>query len=331
MAEKVIPLVSIIIPVYNGKNYLAEAIDSALAQTYGKIEVIVINDGSTDNSHEIAISYGDRIRYYQKENGGVSTALNLGLSVMHGEYFSWLSHDDLYHPNKIYNQIIALENNCNGIAYSDYDVIDKDGMHLVTMNIAKIYPKTDLTIGLFPILRQVLNGCTLLIHVSHFSRVGKFDESLRAVQDYDMWFRMLRGVKLTYVNAVLVSQRQHGAQVTHRYEAARIEANRFWLKMVQDISEDEACQVDGSELSFWDNQVEFLRYTNYRDARLYAKACLKSLGGGQVTLPRLLKRATYSILTMVARFVRLIRVQKLTNESRLINLGYRLWFGVRYK
>ena len=99
-------LVSIVIPVYNGSNYLKEAIDSALAQTYSNIEVLVINDGSDDNNatHNIALSYGDKIKYYKKENGGVSSALNLGLTMMRGDYFSWLSHDDIYVEKKLRNK-----------------------------------------------------------------------------------------------------------------------------------------------------------------------------------------------------------------------------------
>ncbi len=86
------PLVSIVIPVHNGSNYLNQAIDSALNQTYQRCEVLVINDGSSDGgkSEQIAKSYGDKVRYYAKENGGVSTALNLGIEKMRGSYFSWL-------------------------------------------------------------------------------------------------------------------------------------------------------------------------------------------------------------------------------------------------
>ena len=91
------PLVSIVIPVYNGSNFVREAIDSALAQTYDNVEIIVVNDGSTDEgkTREIALSYGDKIRYFEKPNGGVSSALNMGISNMQGQYFSWLSHDDM--------------------------------------------------------------------------------------------------------------------------------------------------------------------------------------------------------------------------------------------
>lgn len=103
------PLVSIVIPVYNGENYLEEAIHSALNQSYENIEIIVVNDGSTDNTENIALKYKDKIKYFKKENGGVSSALNLGIKNMTGEYFSWLSHDDLYYEDKIERQIIELE------------------------------------------------------------------------------------------------------------------------------------------------------------------------------------------------------------------------------
>ena len=88
MSDVFNPLVSIIIPVYNGSNYVKEAIDSALAQTYKNIEVIVVNDGSTDNTEKIVKSYGDKIRYFYKENGGVASALNLAIENSKGEYIS---------------------------------------------------------------------------------------------------------------------------------------------------------------------------------------------------------------------------------------------------
>ena len=103
------PKVSIIIPVYNGSNFLAQAINAALAQTYPNCEILVINDGSQDHgaSEKIALSYGNKIKYYLKENGGVSSALNFAFKKMTGEWFSWLSHDDLYYPQKIEKQIAS--------------------------------------------------------------------------------------------------------------------------------------------------------------------------------------------------------------------------------
>ncbi len=325
------PLVSVVIPVYNGENYLKEAIDSALAQTYAPIEVLVVNDGSTDRTEEIALSYGDRIRYFSKENGGVSTALNMGIAHMCGEYFSWLSHDDLYKPNKIELEIAALSGDLTRIAYSDYAVIDKDGATIATMDIAKKYPNADLTFGLFPILRQVLNGCSLLIYRSHFTRVGMFDERLRVTQDYDLWFKMFRGVELVYVNEPLVMMREHGAQVTHNYERNRAESDELWLNMLRNVTAEDACKLDGTERDFWDRQTEFLWYTQYKNAKSYAKERLKALGGGDVSFGKLIRRAAYQTLSSTSRLMRILGIQKAVKKSRLFHWGYKMWFGVRYR
>lgn len=325
------PLVSIIIPVYNGEAYLKEAIDSALAQTYEPIEVLVINDGSEDKTEDVALSYGDRIRYFAKENGGVSTALNLGIRNMRGEYFSWLSHDDLYKPEKIERAITALSGDPTRIAYSDYAVIDKDGVTIATMDVAKKYPDMDLTFGLFPILRQVLNGCSMLIHRSHFTRVGMFDEHLRVTQDYDLWFKMLKGVRLAYINESLVMLREHGAQVTHNYERNRTESDELWLNMLRNVTAEEACELDGTERDFWDRQTEFLWYTPYKGATDYAKGRLNALGGGKVSFGKQIRRATYKALSGVSRLTRVLEIQKAVKKSKLFSWGYRMWFGVRYK
>lgn len=96
---------------FQRREYMREAIDSALAQTYDNVEVIVVNDGSSDNekTDAIARSYGERIRYFVKDNGGCASALNFGVPKMRGSYFSWLSHDDRYHPNKMAHQIEILD------------------------------------------------------------------------------------------------------------------------------------------------------------------------------------------------------------------------------
>jgi len=139
------PKVSIIIPVYNGSNYMREAIESALAQTYENIEIIVINDGSSDGgkTDEIARSYGDRINYILKENGGVATALNTGIREMTGEYFSWLSHDDVYYPEKIekHVQYIGKSKDRNIVTFCGHELIDENSLVIKESSIKKKYLK----------------------------------------------------------------------------------------------------------------------------------------------------------------------------------------------
>lgn len=216
------PKVSIIIPVYNGSNYVKEAIDSALAQTYKNIEVIVVNDGSKDNgkTEEIALSYGDKIRYFKKENGGVSSALNKGIAEMKGEYFSWLSHDDKYEPEKIEKQVDAL----NNIEHKEIVVVCSGRPIDERSNLIENYPSKkrfekgmvswqDAFKSLFN--QGSYNGCAFLIHKSVFEKVGKFDENLRYVQDILMWANIfLNQIPLLYMQDELVLSRIHNGQLT---------------------------------------------------------------------------------------------------------------------
>ena len=319
-------LVSIIIPVYNGENYLKEAIDSALAQTYEPVEILVVNDGSKDRTEEIAKSYGDKIRYFNKENGGVSSALNLGINNMRGEYFSWLSHDDLYMPEKIEREIAVILDVPEQIVYSDYSVIDKKGKIIARMDIAKKFPGDNITLGLFPILKQVLNGCTLLIHNSHFKRAGVFNENLRTTQDYDLWFKMLKNEKLVYINESLVMQREHGYQGTHNYQRNRIESDELWLYILQNITKEEACLLHNTEWEFWDKQVEILCFTHFKKALAYAKERLSGFGGNKTSISRLARIIIYSILSLIASLARLFHIQNIIRDSVIFRWGYKIWF-----
>ena len=106
MSDK--PLVSIIIPCYKQAEYMAETIDSALAQTYRPIEVVVVNDGSPDGTEKVARGYGDRIVYLHRENGGLSAARNTGIARAIGFYFKFLDSDDQLHPEQVARQVEAL-------------------------------------------------------------------------------------------------------------------------------------------------------------------------------------------------------------------------------
>ena len=126
------PKVSIVIPVYNGSNYLWEALESAINQIYDNIEIIVVNDGSNDwwKTKQVAMKYKDKIRYFEKENWWVASALNFWIRKMEWEYFSWLSHDDMYYPNKIEEQIKFLEKlnkekRDNAIIFTNFEFVDE--------------------------------------------------------------------------------------------------------------------------------------------------------------------------------------------------------------
>ncbi len=213
------PLVSIVIPVYNGGDFLREAIDSALAQSYGNTEVLVVDDGSNDGgrTRSIALSYGERIRYLAKPNGGVSSALNEGIRGMRGQFFSWLSHDDLYLPDKVESQVRLYRglDDPRSVVYCDQMRIDASGALLEEQ---PAHPAVDDTRFLYSILKsRWMGGCTLLIPRRAFEECGVFDESLKTVQDYHLWYRfILGGYRFVHNAQVGVYSRVHRGQDSRR-------------------------------------------------------------------------------------------------------------------
>ena len=216
------PLVSIIIPVYNGSEYMRDAIDSALSQTYDNIEILLINDGSSDGgkTEEIALSYGNKIRYFYKENGGVSTALNLGIKNMKGEYFSWLSHDDSYEPKKIEEQVLSLQGKNKFVSVCSTKTIDKDSNLVSVMKKRYKSPILSSEEALIYVTKYGINGCSFLIPKKAFEEVGFFNEELRYCQDTFMWWNIfLAGYSLLFIDYIGVSYRVHPTQVTQTNKA----------------------------------------------------------------------------------------------------------------
>ena len=250
--DKMFPKVSIVIPAYNASNYLAEAIDSALAQTYPNYEIIVVNDGSKDEGATAAVAkrYGDKIRYFEKENGGSSSALNVGIQNMTGEWFSWLSHDDLYVPQKLEKQMeylqqmnFPMELLQKQVFFSAFDLIDGDGK-----TIRRANQKKDVKLAerlerfssnaelIAEPTRYNFNGCSCLVHKSAFECVGFFDEKLRLLNDIDMWFRLYAaGYQVHYLPLPLVKGRIHAKQVSRSigFSYHNSEQDWFWERSFQ--------------------------------------------------------------------------------------------------
>ncbi|MEJ6528747.1 glycosyltransferase family 2 protein [Exiguobacterium sp. USCH10] len=234
------PLVSIVIPVYNGADYLNETIESALAQTYEPIEVIVVNDGSTDGGATAAIAkqFGDRIRYFEKENGGVSTALNLGIEKMRGEWFSWLSHDDLYTPEKIAHQIKLLDrmdNKQKTILSCGTDLIDEVGRPIQRLRKRTKGFYTSDEMFDYLMLEACLSGCALLVPKQAFEEAGMFPTNYRYIQDWVLWVDMaLAGYEFLVTTNPYVKSRVHPKQQTKRIsDVAPIESRRFFEQLLK--------------------------------------------------------------------------------------------------
>lgn len=313
------PKISIVIPAYNASNYLAEAIESALAQTYQNIEIIVVNDGSKDDgaTERIALSYGNKIRYIYKENGGSSSALNVGIANMTGEWFSWLSHDDLYLPDKLETQVVYLSNLkidsadiSKHIIFSDSAMIDASGQ-IIRKSIVGNAAKMAERIATLPHngylvaepTAYIFHGCSCLIHKDAFADIGCLDEGLRYLNDVELWFRLYSsGYHVHFIPEVLVQGRVHRAQVSQTigYSYHNPEQDMYWNRSLDWLLEN---YPDNHELFYLFGRNAYLKgrfaegdraYTQIKES-LAKKVMLRSIYKSRYFLRDFLKKVYLAV------------------------------------
>ena len=182
-------MVSVVIPNYNHAKFLPHAIDSILNQTYTNYEIIVVDDGSTDNSRQVAEGYGDQIVYIYKDNAGLSAARNTGIRRSKGEFIGLLDADDMYEPSFMQTMVGLLQQNLNKDgAYCGYQFVSDEGI-LLSQIENRIFPEETLY--------QTFWGANYWVPESVLMRrrcyvtAGPYDESLRSLEDWDVWLRIL--------------------------------------------------------------------------------------------------------------------------------------------
>ena len=224
------PIVSVVIPVYNGENYLRLALESVVGQTFQDFEIIVVDDGSKDSTPDIAQSF-DRVRYVRQENAGVAAAVNHGISLARGRYFAWLSHDDLWAPEKLSEQLRALQTvDSPAVCYTDIKLIDGEG---------KVFDEKEAPLPeRQAILRAVIRGepvlfaaYSLICELRCFEQVGLYDLKKRHTQDADMLLRLARTFPFVRVPEKLMFVREHGTRDSKRptFAAEATAFYRAWL------------------------------------------------------------------------------------------------------
>jgi glycosyltransferase involved in cell wall biosynthesis len=201
------PLVSIIIPAYNAEKYIKGAIESALAQTYKNIEIVVVDDGSTDKTKDIVKEFADkRIKYIYQKNSGVAITRNTGIKNSTGEYIAFLDADDYYFPKKIEEEIKFLEQN------KKFDLVYCNMVHFYDNAPNKYFTHK----GYFPsgnVFGDLLNGFfgqlnAVLIPKKIFNKVGLFDANLHYSEDWNLCLQIARfGFSFGFLNKRLVKIR----------------------------------------------------------------------------------------------------------------------------
>ncbi len=216
MSEYVTGRVSVIIPSYNRGKYLRQTIESVLDQTYPDVELFVVDDGSTDDSLDIARSYGNRLFVLQHPNGenrGQSASINRGLDAATGEFVAILDSDDYWMLDKLEKQVVFLESNPDiGLVYGNCYYVDAKGEILYRL-YGDDYAERNVP-------GSVLLDCYFLLPNNSLVRhevidlAGKFNESYRAAQDHDMAVRIAEVTKLGYIPDILFCYRRHDDSIS---------------------------------------------------------------------------------------------------------------------
>ena len=205
--------ISVVLPTYNGEKYIGEALESAFAQTLPPFEVIVVDDGSTDDTGKIVGRYGDRVRYIAQTNRGVAGAYNTGIAAATGDLVAFLEHDDLWAPEKNALQVQAFERQHVGLVFCPVSLL-AEGQASKTNSL-----ELDDGEGLYGFAdffkqNRILNCSTVMIKRGLLSQVGGFREDLRLGFDYDLWLRVLAHCNVFSVPEPLVTYRIHGGNLS---------------------------------------------------------------------------------------------------------------------
>jgi glycosyltransferase involved in cell wall biosynthesis len=210
------PKVSVVIPAYNAMNYLPETLQSVLRQTFTDFEVLIINDGSSDNIKEWGAEQTDsRVKLISQTNQGQSAARNLGIALAKGEYIAFLDADDLWEPTMLEKQVRCLEENPTaGLAYHWTALIDENGK--ATGRVMGSDASGNI---LKQILEKNIIDCpSVVVRRCCFNNVGLFEENLRFNEDWEMWIRIASRYEFAVTKEPLVYYRQHLQSASKKWQ-----------------------------------------------------------------------------------------------------------------
>lgn len=229
-------LVSVIIPNYNYAHYLGEAIDSVLKQTYSNLEVIVVDDGSTDGSRAVIESYGDKITTVFQQNEGVSAARNRGVKASGGEYVAFLDADDSWMPEKVEKQVGRFQaDNTLGLVHVGVIEVDENGSAL-RERLEGL--EGDVANDLLMLKREGIlgGGSGLMVPRKVFDEVGGFDERLSTSADWDLFYQISSRHKVAFVPQLLVKYRIHNSNMHSNVAVMEHDMTAAFAKIFQGAS-----------------------------------------------------------------------------------------------
>jgi glycosyltransferase involved in cell wall biosynthesis len=226
--------ISVIIPNYNYARYLEQAIESVLTQSYENVELIIVNNGSTDNSLEVLEKFGDKIHLIDQPNLGQSGARNSGLSLSSGELIAFLDADDFWEPNKLEMQL-SLMNNATQLVYSGISPFKDPGGEKLQSVLPKYKGSCSKYFIDLPGASIVLSGeSTALFSRELLEKVGIFDPELNSTAGWDFFRRCSRLTNFDFVNEPLVNYRLHSSNMSNSNTKVILDMRRAYSKLFED-------------------------------------------------------------------------------------------------
>ncbi|MFG1485247.1 glycosyltransferase family A protein [Halobacteriovorax sp. RZ-1] len=231
-------LVSVIIPTYNRAMFLARAIDSVLRQSFQDFELIVIDDGSTDNSKQTVESYSDsRIKYFFQENRGVSAARNLGVKKSSGKYIAFLDSDDEWKEDKLEKQLSLLDSSKHRLCHTG-ELWLRDGE---VVKQKKAHQKVGGDMFIRSLKNCVISPSSVLLERTLFEEMNGFNESFIVCEDYDLWLKITSLYEIAFLEeAFVIKHAGHDDQLSFKFFAMdywRVKA-MAWAKANRQLSQE---------------------------------------------------------------------------------------------
>lgn len=236
------PKVSVIVPCYNQAQFLAETLDSVLAQTYENWECIIVNDGSTDDTEAVAKEYcnkDNRFIYHKKENGGLSSARNAGLDIVQGDYVQFLDSDDILLPNKLECQIRVIEIEKSDVCVCHHSMFTTD----INQTWENFFSQSIYDLTYHGFVYNWGETFVIAIHSGLFSHSFlknhhiRFDEQVRAMEDWLFWVNIIRAEGVfCQLKEKLVLYRVHGSSMTQDKKHMQSNRLRVYLRMYETLN-----------------------------------------------------------------------------------------------
>jgi len=227
------PLVTVIIPTYNREKFVIEAIESVLCQSYENIELIVVDDGSTDKTFQSVTPYliKGKLRYIHQNNRGVSSARNCGIKLSRGDYITFLDSDDLWDKRKLEKQIGFLESHKEfSVCYTN-EIWIRNG---VRVNQKKVHQKYGGSIYKQCLPLCIISASSIMLKREVVDEIGLFDESLTACEDYDYWLRLSSEYQIHLMaESLMIKRAGHNDQLSYHFKAMDRFRVRAMVKMLE--------------------------------------------------------------------------------------------------